>query len=1372
MWSPSLSLRTEADESVHQGGFSLLKTATSCGQYGGATRDEDDAFTSFDDRGRRDSGYDDGLRDGGYTSNVGQSATIEQAETRDGPYPHVPFMSPSAVMANTEERDFDDRPTELFEAIHGRNWKKAAIWLKNEPEQAAIWIYRLEDDDEVTRGENGALHMRWRTLPLHAAVIFRAPLKLINSLISANPHATLHRDDRGMLPVHLALKTGAPKGTVRALFDAYPEAVDETDDEGLLPLDLAKQSESPYRKAYLNAWASTFYTLHNEADFDTNPTALYTYLHKREWDAKPIQISAADASTWISRREPATKAGSGELRWRMLPLHAALLFQAPDDVIQKIMRAYPAAAQCADDRGMLPLHIALAKRSSEPLIHSLLRVHPESMNTPDAHGTLPIDIARVSKSELREAYIDALERPIAFYTMNDECDFDTNPTSLYLAIEDGNWDIVEHLAYNSPNEVRTWVSKRENKKNDKAKDDADKALSGGGDKIKWRMLPLHAALLFSAPTQTIHSLSQAYPDACSCKCSPENMLPIHIAIKSGLSVEIVEILLMYYSDCLIDTDCKGRTVFTLAEASTNGLKDGYMGALDRGPMYWKRLRGAQEQGGYESVGEEDYGVPPSSALPNTNMGRESPHGEQGGDWQEGEQQLLAPIEMNRAQSNVRAARATDGEGNQHPPALRVTQVATGGASAAAALAAANYIHQQQMQQQDQNQDRAMSDYYNTDPQHGSHGGDGSDEAAFPGKQGEGISQVISRSLNNLSPKKKRGDSKFIGRELIAVPPHQTQGHGHPITASMIKTRPSSPPPQLGSGAAHDDAVAKKTNPVKRLGKKVGKAIARASSRQKGRQDDRDNLMIKSAPTYSEQRRISSNPMTPVGHSPNEATAPKENMAFPEQPFAGLNSAGVMSSQGGAVVGDAAVAGNLEPSQFHQQEANQQAQQEAQQLNRQYQDNQVGAGTNGRMAQAPRKNGVIAPSSINVGRPDEIQHVVSDLTDPYKPKVAPKPILRPQKLGLGGGNVAPSTEADNGNEVSPLPPNGTHDTNPSEVHPVPLNGTHDTNPSDAGEPKQLVSPGSMLAQQEEREELNLAPTPTHRIVMKSGIKSSKGYNGNAAAQAGTAVAVAGVAAGMNTKTRLPTSRSATPSRTTENDGVMPGAAARGRGATTAAGSSKQRSSSVLRTGLKNKKKVAKKNQRHVPAEVSVTSDQETTNIRGNGKYSSMMTGNDLHNASTITGSPSRDTLRDVQHTMELLGENGVDNSELISRIGQSGGRQAAAVNAAADQENSLRKGRSTESLESTITESTTTGQRKGGMLVEQALDEVVDTIGEAVFDNKLMHGIASMFAGKTKANKKLQETNDDGTDGPDSQSIVRADSSYASSFHLNEIGPQR
>ena len=205
----------------------------------------------------------------------------ESRDARDVPYPSISFN-------HAEERDFDNNSTELFKAIHARSWEKAAIWLKSEPEQAGIWVYRYEDEGKgVSRQSyrrDTSATLRWRTLPLHGAVIFRAPISLVEALIEANADAASIRDDRGILPVHLALKTGCAKAVVHVLFKAYPEAVDMKDDEGFLPIDLAKNSDSPHRKAYLNAWASTFYSLHNECDFDTNPTALYMYLQKGNWD--------------------------------------------------------------------------------------------------------------------------------------------------------------------------------------------------------------------------------------------------------------------------------------------------------------------------------------------------------------------------------------------------------------------------------------------------------------------------------------------------------------------------------------------------------------------------------------------------------------------------------------------------------------------------------------------------------------------------------------------------------------------------------------------------------------------------------------------------------------------------------------------------------------------------------------------------------------------------------------------------------------------------------------------------------------------------------------------------------------------------------
>jgi len=53
------------------------------------------------------------------------------------------------------------------------------------------------------------------------------------------------------------------------------------------------------------------------------------------------------------------KESNGKLRWRMLPLHAALMFQAPFGVVEALLEAHPAAAAAKDDQGMLPLHLAL-----------------------------------------------------------------------------------------------------------------------------------------------------------------------------------------------------------------------------------------------------------------------------------------------------------------------------------------------------------------------------------------------------------------------------------------------------------------------------------------------------------------------------------------------------------------------------------------------------------------------------------------------------------------------------------------------------------------------------------------------------------------------------------------------------------------------------------------------------------------------------------------------------------------------------------------------------------------------------------------------------------------------------------------------------
>jgi len=80
-----------------------------------------------------------------------------------------------------------------------------------------------------------------------------------------------------------------------------------------------------------------------ECDYDVNPTKLFLLLQEKRWAeaAKHCDTHQVDAATWISRKEE-----DGRLRWRLLPLHAAIIFKAPADVIEGLLRSYPRGARC------------------------------------------------------------------------------------------------------------------------------------------------------------------------------------------------------------------------------------------------------------------------------------------------------------------------------------------------------------------------------------------------------------------------------------------------------------------------------------------------------------------------------------------------------------------------------------------------------------------------------------------------------------------------------------------------------------------------------------------------------------------------------------------------------------------------------------------------------------------------------------------------------------------------------------------------------------------------------------------------------------------------------------------------------------------
>eukprot|EP00523_Entomoneis_sp_CCMP467_P015044 CAMPEP_0168775842 /NCGR_PEP_ID=MMETSP0725-20121227/5725_1 /TAXON_ID=265536 /ORGANISM="Amphiprora sp., Strain CCMP467" /LENGTH=553 /DNA_ID=CAMNT_0008825493 /DNA_START=58 /DNA_END=1722 /DNA_ORIENTATION=- len=157
-----------------------------------------------------------------------------------------------------------------------------------------------------------------------------------------------------------------------------------------------------------------------ECDYDKTCTALYKAIEAKKWefviqlveDAEDQSSDAEadddnssgddgiiehdnilsrprprrEAAIWVVRKER-----DGRLRWRLLPLHAALIFNAPLPVVEILLRTFPEASTMKDDQGMLPLHLACRNAPVNfEVLEELLTAHPAAVYVKDRKGRTPI----------------------------------------------------------------------------------------------------------------------------------------------------------------------------------------------------------------------------------------------------------------------------------------------------------------------------------------------------------------------------------------------------------------------------------------------------------------------------------------------------------------------------------------------------------------------------------------------------------------------------------------------------------------------------------------------------------------------------------------------------------------------------------------------------------------------------------------------------------------------------------------------------------------------------------------------------------------------------------------------------------------------
>lgn len=130
-----------------------------------------------------------------------------------------------------------------------------------------------------------------------------------------------------------------------------------------------------------------------------------------------------------------------------LPLHAACSFQATQDVVEALLKAYPGGASQPNSAGNLPIHQAAMWQAPVETVELLLSRYPEGATVRNQYGSLPLHMAASNQAsqEVVRLLIDSY--PDALHLQNDD---GMTPLDLALADESASEAIVAMLEGRPP----------------------------------------------------------------------------------------------------------------------------------------------------------------------------------------------------------------------------------------------------------------------------------------------------------------------------------------------------------------------------------------------------------------------------------------------------------------------------------------------------------------------------------------------------------------------------------------------------------------------------------------------------------------------------------------------------------------------------------------------------------------------------------------------------------------------------------------------------------------------------------------------------------------------------------------------------------
>ncbi|KAL7462452.1 hypothetical protein ACHAXS_002837, partial [Conticribra weissflogii] len=166
--------------------------------------------------------------------------------------------------------------------------------------------------------------------------------------------------------------------------------------------------------------------------------------------------------------------------------------------------------------------------------------------------------------------------------IEEERDYDEQPTKLFMFLQQRAWGLALAQLEKNPDEAAIWVYRKVGQQKAPNVKDGYKSQAlvvqsqamvvhdgnNNANKLRWKLLPLHASIVLGAPPEIIFELIKAYPQAAT-KVDERGSLPVHLAA-SRLDVDpegekVMLQLFGAYPDSIECKDKKGRTPPELAK---------------------------------------------------------------------------------------------------------------------------------------------------------------------------------------------------------------------------------------------------------------------------------------------------------------------------------------------------------------------------------------------------------------------------------------------------------------------------------------------------------------------------------------------------------------------------------------------------------------------------------------------------------------------------------------------------------------------------------------------------------------------------------------------------------------------------------------